>query len=218
MKNAPTGAFFILGWAPTYNGILHCTNIAMPLSAPKVSRQPLHHRTIHARGYLREDGLYDIEGHLTDVKELDFTVASGPRKAGDTIHSMWLRITVDRALHIVDAEASTDAMPYEGYCDRITPDYKKLIGLAIRPGFNNRIKTLLSGTAGCTHLTELIGTLATTAFQTMAGQGHQPADKQPYQLDRCHALALAAPAVARFYPKWYKGTEPITGATDSENH
>ncbi len=191
----------------------------MPLPAPKAPRQSLHHRDITIRGYKREDGLFDIEGHLHDTKDYDFKVASGKRTAGESLHSMWLRITIDGTLTIVDADASSDAMPYEGYCDRITPDYKKLIGLAIRPGFTNQVRNLLGGTAGCTHITELVGSLATTAFQTIAGQGLQKADSKPFQLDRCHALRTDGPAVAHFYPKWYRG-EP-TGkpvATEPENH
>lgn len=191
----------------------------MPLPSPSVSRQPLHHRDITVRGYKRDDGMFDIEGHLHDTKEIDFTVASGRREAGESLHSMWLRITIDRTLTIVAAEASTDAMPYVGYCDRIAPDYKKLIGMAIRPGFSGRVMQALGGTNGCTHMTDLVGIVATTAFQTIAGQGFQTPGDKPFQLDRCHALALTAPAVARYYPQWYKGTEPAGfSAVEPENH
>lgn len=163
--------------------------------------------------------MFDIEGHLHDTKEVDFKVASGQRQAGESLHSMWLRITIDRTLTIVDAEAATDAMPYVGYCDRITPDYKKLIGLAIRPGFSSRVKAVLGETRGCTHITDLIGIVATTAFQTIAGQGMQVPGDKPYQLDRCHALALDAPAVARYYRQWYTGREPAANpAAEPENH
>jgi hypothetical protein len=190
----------------------------MPLSAPKVGRDSLHYRDIAVRGYRRADGLYDIEGHLQDTKDIDFQVASGLRKPGAPIHSMWLRITVDKALTIVDAEAASDAMPYEGYCDTITPDYKKLIGLAIRAGFNTRVKELLGGVHGCTHITELIGSVATTAFQTLAGQGAQDPQRKPFQLDRCHALESSKPAVQRFYPKWYRGPGGVATGESTENH
>jgi len=179
----------------------------MPLPLPTVARQPLHHRNINMRGYRRDDGLFDIEGHLHDSKDVDFKVASGMRYAGDSIHSMWLRITLDTTLTIVDVAASTDAMPYPGVCNQVTPDYRKLIGLAIRPGFTNQVRNRLGGIHGCTHLTELVSSLATTAFQTIAGQGMQPAGSKPFQLDRCHALRTDGPAVARFYPQWYRGAE-----------
>jgi hypothetical protein len=190
----------------------------MPLSEPKVAREGLHRRNITIRGYKRADGLFDIEGHLHDSKDYDFKVASGARKAGEPVHSMWLRITIDKKLHIVDAEASTDAMPYAGYCDAITPDYKKLIGLVIRPGFTNRVKELFGGTKGCTHITELVGTLATAAFQTLAGQGTQTPGNKPFPLDRCHALESTQPAVQRFYPQWYRGPGGVAEGAEGENH
>ena len=43
----------------------------MPLSPPE-DREPIHHRRIDCRGYRRKDGLWDIEGHLTDVKSDPF--------------------------------------------------------------------------------------------------------------------------------------------------
>ena len=39
----------------------------MPLST-SAPRQLMHNRAIECRGYQREDGLWDIEGHLVDTK------------------------------------------------------------------------------------------------------------------------------------------------------
>jgi hypothetical protein len=190
----------------------------MPGLEPTVAREPLHHRAIEIRGYKRADGLYDVEGHLVDTKPKDFKLAAGIRPAGEPVHDMWLRITVDKALHIVDAAAATDAMPYVNECDKIVPAYKALIGLAIRPGYHQRIKELLGGVRGCTHITELAGSLATAAFQTMAGQRTQDPEKKPFQLDRCHALASTSPVVGRYYPKWYKGAATVQAADEADNH
>ena len=88
---------------------------------PTVGRQPLHRRSIEIDGYQREDGLYDIEGHLVDTKARDFKLAAGVRAAGEPIHGMWLRITTDRTLTIVDAHAAMDAVPYAGHCGAIVP-------------------------------------------------------------------------------------------------
>lgn len=183
-----------------------------------VPREPLHRRAIEIQGYKREDGLYDIEGHLVDTKPYDFKLAAGLRPAGEPIHDMWLRITVDRSLTIVDAAAAMDAMPYVDHCDRIVPAYRLLVGLAIRAGYQQRVKELLGGVRGCTHITELAGALATAAFQTMAGQRLQPPDQRPFQIGRCHALAETAPAVGRYYPKWYRGTEQVAPADEGDHH
>ena len=183
-----------------------------------VAREPLHRRVIEIQGYKREDGLYDIEGHLVDTKPYDFRLAAGVRPAGEPVHNMWLRITVDRSLRIVDAQAAMDAMPYVGYCDQIVPAYRLLVGLAIRPGYHQKVKELLGGVRGCTHITELAGSLATAAFQTMAGQRLQDPEQRPFQLDRCHALAQTSPAVGRYYPKWYRGGEKVDAADEGDHH
>ena len=190
----------------------------MSLSEPKRPREPVHRRSIEIRGYKRDDGLFDVEGHLVDTKDFDFKLAAGIRPKGEPIHEMWLRITVDRNLVIVDAEASTDAMPYVGECDAIAPDYRKLVGVSIRPGYTQKVKELFGGTRGCTHITELCGAIATAAFQTLAGQRVQSADKKPFQLDKCHALDSTGAAVARYYPKWYTGSEKIDAAAEGDHH
>ena len=120
-------------------------------------REALHRRRIDIVGYKREDGLFDIEGHLVDAKDVPFAVGRSVREPGEPVHDMWLRLTVDRAFRIVAAEARTSAMPYRGTCERITPDYAKLVGLVIGPGYLRGLKERLGGVAGCTHLTQLAG-------------------------------------------------------------
>jgi hypothetical protein len=177
----------------------------MPLTPSSSTRERLHTRNIEVRGYRRSDGLYDIEGHLTDVKSRDLTLTAGIRKAGEPVHEMWLRITIDRRLNIVDAEAQTDAGPYPGNCERITTDYKQLVGLSLLPGFTAKVREMFRGAHGCTHITELIGSVATAAYQTLAGEVSQPEHMKPFQLDKCHALVSNGPVVAQYYARWYTG-------------
>ena len=177
----------------------------MPLTPPATPREPLHTRKIEITGYRRADGLYDIEGHLTDVKTRDLTLTAGTRRAGEPVHDMWLRITIDKRLNVVDAEARTDARPYPGHCEEVTPDYRKLVGLSLRPGFASKVRELFRGVRGCTHITELVGSVATAAYQTLAGEVSLPENMKPFQLDKCHALVSDGPAVAKYYPRWYTG-------------
>lgn len=140
----------------------------MPLSPP-VSRQLRHRRAICAEAYEREDGLWDIEARLTDEKPRDVALASGVRPNGLPIHELWLRITIDRKLNVVDAEASSDWVPYPGICQTATPAYRALIGLNLFNNFRRDANRLLGGTAGCTHLTELCAVMPTAAIQAFAG-------------------------------------------------
>ena len=81
------------------------------------------------RSYARSDGLWDLEGELTDVWPEDLTIATGTLPAGRPMHSMWLRLTVDRTATIVAAEAASDAGPYGAACAAIAPDYGQLVGV-----------------------------------------------------------------------------------------
>ena len=183
------------------------------------SRRFVHTRSICVKAYARDDGLWDLEAELTDVKERDFALAVGIRKAGDPVHAMQLRLTIDTGLNVVDAQARSNGVPYPWHCDSFGDAYRQLVGLNLLRGFRHAVQQRLGGTQGCTHLTELAGVLPTAAVQAFAGevvrprdQAHEPeaadhreSDKRPFQLDRCRALRVDGPAVARYYPRWYTG-------------
>lgn len=182
----------------------------MPLSPP-ISRRALKHtRAIQVDAFARDDGLWDIDAHITDIRTRDTNIASGFRPAGAPMHDLWLRLTIDTQLNVIDAEAVSDAVPYPGYCNTIGPAYKKLIGLNLCKGFRHGVKERLSGIQGCTHLTELSQVLPTAAIQAFAGEvlgtgeGANAAQQnhKPFQLDRCHALRTDGAAVAQYYPRW----------------
>ncbi len=169
------------------------------------SRRLLHRRTYDLRVYARDDGRWDAEIELTDVKPRDITLESGVRAAGDPIHHMWLCITVDATLTITDARVRTLASPYPGYCEDYGDRYRCLVGLNLLRGFAHEVKTRLHGVQGCTHLTEALRLLPTAVVQGLAGEVLDPdgdGTRMPFQLDRCHALRLDGPAVLRYYPRW----------------
>ncbi len=182
----------------------------MPLPAPKTPRAPRHVRSIVAQAFERNDGLWDIEARITDVKSRPVELASGVRAAGDAIHDLSLRITVNTEFTIVDAVAASDAMPYPDYCDSFAQVYQQLIGLNLLKGFRQAVRERLGGVAGCTHITELAGVLPTATIQAFAGtvlptrDGHEDdgVSHPPFQLDRCRALRRDGPAVEKFYPRW----------------
>ena len=181
----------------------------MPLSSP-VSRALRHTRAIHIEAFARDDGLWDLDARITDVKVRDVTLASGQRSGGTHLHNLWLRITINRDLTIVNAEAASDAVPYPGYCDTVGPAYRQLIGLNLMKGFRLGIKERLSGVLGCTHLTELANILPTAAIQAYAndviktrdGDGDDELPDRPFQIDKCHALRADGPGVDKYYPRW----------------
>ncbi|MDY0073115.1 MAG: DUF2889 domain-containing protein [Thauera sp.] len=181
----------------------------MPLP-PASPRRRVHRRFIDLEGFQREDGLFELDALLCDVKDIDYSIASGLRAAGDPIHEMRLRIVYDDDFNILDAFACSDAVPYPGQCDTIGPAYRQLIGLNLTRGFRRQVGELFAGVSGCSHLTELLNSLPTAAIQTKASfwpDTQNKNDEKPFQLDRCHALDTRAEAVRLYYPKWYRGPQ-----------
>jgi hypothetical protein len=184
--------------------------VLMPLSLPSSRRSLKHTRSIQLQVFARDDGAWDIDARLTDIKAGDTKLASGVRSAGTPLHDLWLRVTIDTQLNILSAEAISDAVPYPGYCDTIGPAYKRLVGLNLLKGFRQGLRERLFGNAGCTHLTELAESLPTAAIQAFAGEVFNTRDganddqgsEKPFQLDRCHALRSDGAAVAKYYPRW----------------
>ncbi len=187
----------------------------MPLSEGSPRRTHIHTRDVRIEGYKREDGLYDIEGRLIDVKPVPVQLDSRQLPADEPMHDMRIRITIDRKLNVLAAEAATDAQPYTGYCETITPDYHRLVGTNLGKGFRKAVQDLLGSVRGCTHLNELLGQFPTAAMQTMAGEQRDIDDTdntegKPFPLDRCHALDTHGEGVRRHYPRWYRGAKTGT--------
>lgn len=187
----------------------------MPLPPPDVSRKPLHTRTIKVNSFAREDGHWDLEAELIDYKAYDFVLNDrSTRHAGEPVHHMLLRVTIDASFSITDAVVAYEAAPYNQHCAAIAPSYGGLVGLNLLRDFRNAVKQRFGRTAGCTHMSELSYVLPTVAVQTMAGQRSRPAPapgeapKRPFQLEGCHALRLDGPVAREHYPMWYVAPEP----------
>ena len=188
----------------------------MPLP-PAVPRQHLHTRSVTYRGFLREDGLWDIEGEMTDAKTYAFEMNErGHMEPGTPVHGMSIRVTVDDQMKIHAIAASMDFTPY-GECARGEDPMQRMVGVAMGPGWRQAIERELGGIKGCTHLRELLFNLATAAYQTVfpyrdrqrQQAGLAPADTQqpPYHLGRCVAWDFDGPVVARIYPQ-FAGHKP----------
>ncbi len=183
----------------------------MPLPESDVEREHIHTRTFRVDAYARQDGLTDLEAELVDVKGYDFTRDSGEvHKAGRPVHHMHLRVTIDDTFTITAAQAAYDAAPYAQWCACIAPDYEGLVGMNLLKGFRQAVKEKFGRTQGCTHLSELSYVLPTVAVQSTAGKRRKARrepdtpERRPFELEGCHALKLDAPAVAKFYPLWYR--------------
>jgi len=191
----------------------------MPLTQA-VPRRKIHHRKIDSQGFLREDGLWDIETRLTDTKE-ETTVALelGELKPGVALHDIWLRLTIDSELRINDLEASTDFAPLNA-CSNPNPWYKKLIGEKIETGWRQKVKTIFAGVEGCTHINEMLTVAATTAFQTVypwymqqsvVKYGKDKAFRQAAEvmLNSCHGFSQNGEMISKRWPELSVEKKPV---------
>lgn len=184
----------------------------MPLPPPERSRATAQLRHISIEGFQRDDDLWDIEGHLIDTLSRDVQVGGRWCRAGEPMHSMSLRLTVDGSARIKRAVASSDAHPYVGVCGGIAPAYEKLVGLQVGPGFRRRVQELFPASGGCAHLTELVLTMGTGVLQTLAGAVDRDPKTRPIGLDGCHALMSDGHVVREFLPTWYRKDTVATPA------
>jgi len=192
--------------------------MALPNAAPE--RTLKHRRRIDVQVYARGNGLWEVDAEISDVKTRDAKLAGGVRKAGEPIHDMLLRIVVDEQLTIREAGSETRGMPYPGHCDDHGDAYQKLVGLNLLKGFRAAVKECLGGTVGCTHITELAQVLPTAVVQAFAGEvidtrEDSASGRQPFQIDRCHALNADGEAVRLHYPRWYR--QPAQRSTDTSH-
>ena len=167
----------------------------MTLSAP-APRRLSHKRTITLDGFAREDGHYDIEAELMDVKNYDFpNQARGEIKKDEPLHHMKVRVTISEEMAIINAEAVTLAGPYFE-CPHGADNIRHLIGLKIQPGWKKIVARAIGGREGCTHITELMGPVATVAFQTIyaekAKRKREALQKDPSHKDDENSMAIAS--------------------------
>jgi hypothetical protein len=173
-------------------------------------RRELHHRRIEMRGYRRDDGLFEIDGRVTDVKTETLKRLDGGREfpAGEPIHDMSVRLVVDDDLVVREVVAVTDASPYSICTEAVAP-MRSIVGERIQAGWSRVVKQKLGGAKGCTHLMELLIPLATTAFQTLAStrmNRPDPVDAggRPLKIDSCYAYGQQREVVKRLWPVFYR--------------
>ncbi len=176
-----------------------------------IGRRELHFRRIDMRGWERDDGLYEIEGRVTDRKPHDFTSPKGTKvvPANQPIHDMGVRLVFDEDMVVRAVTTFTDSSPY-GDCPQGGQALQSLLGLRIGGGWSGEVRKRLAGASSCTHLRELLIPMATAAYQAMTMKRMDPPDQfdptgKPLKVDSCYAYASNRSVVMRRWPAFYTG-------------
>jgi hypothetical protein len=188
-------------------------NTPPPLPSPPaadVTKDELHFRRIDMRGFRRSDGLYEIEGRVTDRKPYDFAPAGGGQlvPANRAIHDMGVRLVFDNDMVVHDVHTFMDAMPYLE-CRGGGEALQSLKGLRIAGGWSKEVRNRLSGARSCTHLMELLIPMATAAVQSLSvtRKGHPErldATGRPVKIDSCYAYGAQRGQVLRRWPEFHR--------------
>lgn len=189
----------------------------MPLPTPS-PRTHLHTRAVTYTGFHREDGLWDIEAHMSDTKTYTLERSErGVMPPGTPVHGMAIRITVDDGFTIRAIDSSMDHTPF-GECQQGRDPMQQMVGATMGPGWRQAIERTLGGIGGCTHLRELLFNMATAAYQTIpayrerlrrqSGAPSTESAEPPYHLGKCIAWDFDGPVVARHYPR-FAGWQPL---------
>jgi hypothetical protein len=184
---------------------------AHDMNQPSPGRKLVHLRQVVCSAYSRDDGLLEVVGELRDTSPDGTDLILKTIAPGGSLHDMRIVMTVDSELVIQTVSAHMAATP-ASYCKAVEDAYAALSGLAIGPGFRQRVKERVGGAKGCTHLTELLGPMATTAFQARSAvqratpawrerfEGDAPVPRPPI-LDTCHTYRLDGEVATMLWPE-----------------
>lgn len=183
----------------------------LPDAAP---RRLLHTRQVTTDGFLRDDGLWDLEGELRDTKTYTSGSSGGTlRQPGEPIHHMRVRLTLDDDMRVHAAVAVMVNTPFEE-CQPAALTLEGLVGARIGIGWRHSVNQAMGGIAGCTHIRELLMAMATVAFQTIGPYRrqermqkgevtqHYPDDKPAHQMGQCMAWDFKGAVIARVAPQF----------------
>lgn len=111
----------------------------------------------------------------------------------DSQHRIKVIIIADKkGLKILDIKARMVKIPYK-ICLKTAPKITKLKGVRIQEGFYSKVKEVIGGPEGCTHLIDLIMDTARGIFQIslkIDTQGLKPVKQREILMERLRASCL----------------------------
>lgn len=129
------------------------------------ARQLVHGRQITCRVYRRDDGDWDLEGKLLDVKTHDEARADGiVVAAGEPCRTLTLTVLLDEALTIRDARLVADTSVSHA---RAEAACKAVIDWQIGTAFAAETKDFFGRAVDCPHCAELFAAIVATAREAI---------------------------------------------------
>ncbi len=179
-----------------------------PAAGAEVTRERLHTRRIEMEGFRRSDGLFELEGRVTDHKPIDFCPPSDTRmvKANEPIHNIGVRLVFDAQRVIREVHTFIEAYPY-AQCPGGGDSLQALVGVRIGAGWGSEIRKRLPSSETCAHLKEILIPMASAVIQSLSATeaaSHDAVDAQgkPMQIDSCYTYGASREIVMRRWPQF----------------
>jgi hypothetical protein len=166
----------------------------------------LRTRTIAVTTYEYDEQSVIIEGSFKDERFQKSYIVTGEVVPGGVIHHMTIRLLVHCSNRMIeDVDVDMIAVPMEE-CHEIIDCLAPIKGLTITRGFTSKVKNIVGGSKGCTHLVELLQAMAPAAHQGI--NAHQSQEQSSLDAERakktmnhlintCHAWKEDGPLVKR---------------------
>lgn len=124
-----------------------------------------HKRSIEMSTYSVDEDHIVSKGTLRDVRMKDYYLFTGEKKDAGTLHDLSLVLLIKVPDMIIeDVEVILDTVPRND-CRFIKHTLDPVIGMSFRGGFSSKVRKAAGGSTGCTHLVNLITTMAPAVMQ-----------------------------------------------------
>ena len=171
----------------------------------KARGENIHQRIISISTFEYDEERIIVEGFLKDDRFLDTHSITGETFPRGTIHHMSIRLLVNCSTFVIeDLDMELLSVPRE-VCRETMGFLAPVRGMTIARGFTARIKKLVGGNKGCTHVVELLLAMAPTVLQGAATHRAQSGARMnseqakmilKYLINTCHAWREDGPFVA----------------------
>ena len=186
-------------------------------------RRLMHRRSVECEGYLRHDGLWEVEARLVDTKPfVQHDRYRGVLQPGEPVHDISLRLAIDDRMTIIEAETTMRSTPYPT-CIEVEPILQRLVGERIGKGWRELVRQKIGRLETCTHLAELLGPAVTALFQTMS-LGKSPESRDALEDQRSAASGRSSSAAVTpgeptgpSSPRCFRNLRPSPRATTEQS-
>jgi len=149
-----------------------------------LNKTKVHTRDIQLATYSHENSKIIVHGILKDLRHIKIFDITGKILEPGVIHHMDVKLLVHaNPLTIEAAEATMLHVPMEE-CHSTLDTINQLIGIQIKSGFSKKIRMIMGGKRGCTHLCQLINTMSQEIVQGWLTQKNKERISIPTNLDK----------------------------------